>query len=142
MPQPDVLTIAQVTPYGWEERRETNRYVHALSRALAARGHRVVIVAPSTSRKLVRESRALIRAASAGTGKLFGPAGGPPRVLGIGQALPFPPARMGGSVALPIDVSSTLEDLFALDCFDFVHVHEPFAPSAASAALRLSRTLN
>ena len=25
---------------------------------------------------------------------------------------------------------------------DFVHVHEPFAPSAASAALRHSRTLN
>ncbi len=136
------MTIAQVTPYGWEERRETNRYVHALSRALATRGHRVVVVAPSSSRRLVRESRALVRAAAGDPASLFGEPGGLPRVLGIGQSLPFPPARLGGSVALPIDVASTLEDLFALDCFDFVHVHEPFAPSAASAALRLSHTLN
>lgn len=142
VPQVDALTIAQVSPYGWEEQRETNRYVHALSRALAARGHRVVIVAPSSSRKLVKESRALIRAAADDPESIFDRPGGLPRVLGVGQALPFPPAKLGGSVALPIDVNSTLEDLFALDCFDFVHVHEPFAPSASSAALRLSRTLN
>lgn len=136
------LKIAQVTPYTWEERREVNRYVDALSRALAARGHQVVIVAPSLSRKLVKESRSLIAKAANDPAKLFADPGSLPRVLGVGQSLPFPPARLGGTVSLPIDVASTLEDLFELDCFDFVHVHEPFAPSAASAALRHSRTLN
>ncbi|MFY9487373.1 MAG: glycosyltransferase family 4 protein, partial [Solirubrobacterales bacterium] len=139
---PSGYSIAQVTPFGWEEDRETNRYVHQLSRALAVRGHNVVIVAPSLSRKLVRDSRALIRAAADDRDLLFGDNAGMPRVLGIGQSLPFPPAKLGGTVALPIDVSRTLEDLFALDAFDFVHVHEPFAPSASSAALRMSRTLN
>lgn len=136
------LRIAQVTPYTWEEHRETNRYVDSLSRALAARGHQVVVVAPSLSRKLVKQSRALIRKAADDPALLFNAPGALPRVLGVGQSLPFPPARLGGTVSLPIDVASTLEDLFELDAFDFVHVHEPFAPSAASAALRHSRTLN
>lgn len=136
------LRIAQVSPYTWEDNRETNRYVNSLARALAARGHRVVIVAPSLSRRLVKESRALIRSAADDPERLFNKPGGLPRVLGVGQSLPFPPARLGGTMSLPIDVSSTLEDLFELDAFDFVHVHEPFAPSASSAALRLSRTLN
>jgi predicted metal-dependent phosphoesterase TrpH/glycosyltransferase involved in cell wall biosynthesis len=141
MPAPS-FTIAQVTPYAWEDERETNRYVHALSLALAARGHSVAIIAPSNHRKLVKESRSLIRKAASDKSLLFNGEGGVPKVLGVGQSLPFPPAKMGGTVALPIDVSSTLEDLFALDAFDFVHVHEPFAPSAASAALRMSSTLN
>jgi predicted metal-dependent phosphoesterase TrpH/glycosyltransferase involved in cell wall biosynthesis len=60
-------------------------------------------------------------------------------VLAVGQSLP---SRRGGSVSLPVDVSRTIESLLENASFDFVHVHEPFAPSAASAALRHSRALN
>ena len=60
-------------------------------------------------------------------------------VLAVGQSLPF---RRGGSVSLPLDVSRTLEELLDRAELDFVHVHEPFAPSASSAALRHSRALN
>lgn len=139
-PQPK-LRIAQVSPYAIEDERETNRYVLGLSKALAARGHELVIVAPSHSRKLVKDSRAKIKAGSLDA--LFDrrSADGPP-VLGIGAALPFPPAKLGGTAAVPIDVARTLEQLFQIDGFDFVHVHEPFAPSAASTALRMSYTLN
>src|SRR5262245_6434950 len=130
MPEPK-LRIAQVTPYAWEDERETNRYVHALSLALGERGHEVAIVAPSTSRKLVKQSRQLIKQAAKDDSVLFSKPGTPPKVLGVGQSLPFPPAKLGGTTSLPIDVSRTLEELFALDAFDFVHVHEPFAPSAS-----------
>ena len=34
--------------------------------------------------------------------------------------------------SVPIDVSRTIETLLESAPFDFVHVHEPFAPSAAS----------
>src|SRR5262249_48114062 len=44
--------------------------------------------------------------------------------------------------SLPLDVSRTIEELLERAPFDFVHVHEPFAPSASSAALRHSRALN
>ena len=60
-------------------------------------------------------------------------------LIAVGQSLPF---RRGGSVSLPLDVSRTLEDLLGRAELDFVHVHEPFAPSASSAALRHSRALN
>ena len=48
----------------------------------------------------------------------------------------------GRGPSLPVDVTRTLEELFTLVPLDFVHVHEPFAPSTASAALRHSRALN
>ena len=53
--------IAQVTPHPWEDAHEVNAYVGSLASELAERGHRVLIVAPSRSPELVRESRRRIR---------------------------------------------------------------------------------
>ncbi len=132
--------VAQVTPYPWEGRREVNQYVGGLSQALADRGHAVVVVAPSGSRAIVRESRRLIRAAAADPSALLAP--GAVRVLAMGQSLPMGAARRGGTVALPIDVARTIEKLLVNTPLDFVHVHEPFVPSASATALRHSRALN
>jgi glycosyltransferase involved in cell wall biosynthesis len=135
---PDALSIAQVTPWPWEQHHEVNRFVEQLSNELCARGHRVVVVAPSDSRELVREGREKVRRLASDPEALFAEPGCT-SVVAVGQSLPF---RRGGSVSLPLDVSRTLEDLLDHAPFDFVHVHEPFAPSAASAALRHSRALN
>jgi predicted metal-dependent phosphoesterase TrpH/glycosyltransferase involved in cell wall biosynthesis len=132
------FSIAQVTPYGWEQHHEVNRFVERLSDELCARGHRIVVVAPSDNRELIRESRATIKRCADDPECVFsGP--GCAQVLGVGQSLA---ARKAGSVSLPLDVSRTIEDLLDNARFDFVHVHEPFAPSASSAALRHSRALN
>jgi glycosyltransferase involved in cell wall biosynthesis len=131
-------SIAQVTPWPWEQHHEVNRFVEGLSDALCARGHRVAVIAPSDSRELVRESRSKVKALRSDPEALFAEPGCA-SVIGVGQSLPF---RRGGSVSLPLDVSKTLEQLLEHADFDFVHVHEPFAPSAASAALRHSRALN
>src|SRR3954469_19796344 len=132
------FTLAQVTPYPWEQHHEVNEYVERLSDRLCARGHRVLVVAPSESRDLVREGRAKIKSAGSDPDSVFAEEGCA-SVLGVGQSIPF---RRGGSLALPVDVSRTIEDLLDRVDFDFVHVHEPFAPSASSAALRHSRALN
>ena len=134
----DPLRIAQVTPYPWEQHHEVNRFVERLSDELCSRGHSVVVVAPSDSRELVREGRARIEEQSRDQDAVFGEPG-TASLVAVGQSLPF---RRGGSVALPLDVSRTLEDFLERTELDFVHVHEPFAPSAASAALRHSRALN
>jgi predicted metal-dependent phosphoesterase TrpH/glycosyltransferase involved in cell wall biosynthesis len=132
------FSIAQVTPYGWEQHHEVNSFVERLSDELCGRGHRVVVVAPSDNRELIRESRATIKRCAEDPESIFaGP--GCAQVLGVGQSLA---ARRSGPVSLPLDVSRTIEDLLTSARFDFVHVHEPFAPSAASAALRHSRALN
>src|SRR5215472_10851086 len=61
VPAPQRLAIAQVTPFAWEAANEVNDYVARVSDELAARGHRVLIVAPSESPSLVRDSRRAIR---------------------------------------------------------------------------------
>ncbi|HYZ70363.1 MAG TPA: glycosyltransferase, partial [Thermoleophilaceae bacterium] len=135
------FAIAQVSPYAWDAHHEVNRYVERLSDELCARGHRVVVVAPADSRELVRESRELVRRVANDPDGLWAEPGCA-RVVAVGQGLPFPPTRRGSSGSLPLDLSRTLEDLLEGAELDFVHVHEPFAPSASSAALRHSRSLN
>src|SRR5688572_10408158 len=134
----DRFSIAQVTPYAWEEHHEVNRFVERVSDELCSRGHRVVVIAPSESRQLVRESRAAIKRCATDPESVFAE-DGCARVLAVGQSVL---GRKGGSVSLPIDVSRTIESVLERAPFDFVHVHEPFAPSASSAVLRHSRALN
>ena len=132
------MDFAQVTPWPWEHRHEVNRFVERLSDELCSRGHRVVVVAPSDSRELIRDGRATVKAMRSDPEALWADPGCA-SVLAVGQSLPF---RKGGSVSLPLDVSRTLEELLERAELDFLHVHEPFAPSAASAALRHSHALN
>jgi hypothetical protein len=134
----DPLAIAQVSPYPWEDRHEVNTYVGRLSEELAQRGHRVVIVAPSRDEAAVRASRKAIRA-----GDVLG-APGEVRVLAVGEVLPgvVGTATGRGRPAVPIDVARTIEELLLSTALDICHVHEPFAPSVASVALRHSRALN
>jgi predicted metal-dependent phosphoesterase TrpH/glycosyltransferase involved in cell wall biosynthesis len=132
------FSIAQVTPYGWEQHHEVNRFVERLSDELCARGHRIVVVAPSDNRELIRESRATIKRIGHEPDAVFS-APGCANVLGVGQSLA---GRRSGPVSLPLDVARTIEELLVSARFDFVHVHEPFAPSASSVALRHSRALN
>ncbi|MBU3674784.1 MAG: PHP domain-containing protein [Solirubrobacteraceae bacterium] len=134
---PEGFAIAQVTPFAWEQRHEVNEEIAHLSQDLAARGHRVVIVAPSTSAAAVRDGRKLIRQ---GADRLLEQAEGEPVVLAVSESLGGLPWRR--RLNLPSDVTRTLGDLFDETPFDICHVHEPFAPGLSSAALRSSRTLN
>ena len=144
------LSIAQVTPHPWGARHEINEFVAHTSAELAARGHRVVVAAPSESRRAVRESRRVIAAAGERSAALFdgrwegqraGGDGGPP-VLALGSGIPMPRGPRGAAAPMPLDASRALEALLGGVELDVVHVHDPFAPSLASAALRHSHSLN
>jgi predicted metal-dependent phosphoesterase TrpH/glycosyltransferase involved in cell wall biosynthesis len=136
----DSFAIAQVTPHPWGSRHEINEFVSRTSDELARRGHRVLIVAPSDSRTEIRKSRGLIRQAPANPTALL--KGQNPRVLAIGQSIPLPSGPRRRPAPLPVDVSGALERLLGAVPLDLVHVHEPFAPSTGSAALRHSQSLN
>jgi predicted metal-dependent phosphoesterase TrpH/glycosyltransferase involved in cell wall biosynthesis len=135
---PEPFSIAQISPYPWEQHHEVNIYVERLADELCRRGHRVVVIAPSSVRELIREGRDIIADVGDNPDTLFRQPGCA-QLLAIGQSLP---PRRGGAVSLPVDVSKAMEQLLAGAELDFVHVHEPFAPSAASAALRHSHALN
>ncbi len=134
------FAIAQVAPHPIEDANEVGTFAAEVSRELAERGHRVLLLAPSRSPGLVRESRKLIRAARENPEDLFDPEGGV-RVLGVGELL-FNATRRGINPSPPIDIARTIEDVLSVAPLDFVHVHEPWAPSAGSVALRHSRALN
>jgi glycosyltransferase involved in cell wall biosynthesis len=136
----DSLAVAQVTPHPWGKRHEINEFVARTSEELAGRGHRVLIVAPSDSRMAIRESRRLIRQATRDPQTLL--RGENPRVLAIGQSIPLPSGPRRRPAPLPLDISRALERMLAAVPLDLVHVHEPFAPSTGSAALRHSQSLN
>jgi glycosyltransferase involved in cell wall biosynthesis len=129
------LTIAQATPHPVGSGTEVDRFVRRVSDELAARGHRVLIVAPSADGEEVREARAALKHPEA----LFS-GDGAPRVLAVGEVL----AAFGSTrrAAVPVDITRAVEELHAAAALDICHVHEPFAPSVPSAALRHSRSLN
>ena len=148
------FSIAHVTPYPWEaQENEVNAYVERVTRELSERGHRVLVLAPSRSQERVRASRKrAARSTRAGRGRSS--AGRDrrrcsPRDRGRRGARPAEhrtadsePIRRRRAPALPIDVARTVEELLSAVPLDFVHVHEPFAPSTSNAALRHSRSLN
>ena len=160
MAQP--LSIAHVTPYPWEaQENDVNAYVREVAGELSRRGHHVLILAPSRSQEQVRASRRALRAARdpgpahpahpdgvgslrpGGVGSLLeGTDGGEPGVIAVGEVLDVPSGSSRPARALPIDVARTIEELLSAIELDIVHVHEPFAPSTANAALRHSRALN
>jgi glycosyltransferase involved in cell wall biosynthesis len=136
---PAPLAIAHVSPRPWEDQdREVNRQIRGTADALAARGHSVLIVAPARSHEAVRATRQALRS---DPGSLLPAPGEPPRVLAVGEVLPeLKPNRRAASV--PVDVARTIEAMHEAVPLDVCHVHEPFAPSTSSAALRHSRALN
>jgi predicted metal-dependent phosphoesterase TrpH len=156
-----LFSIAHVSPYPWEAEHEVNTYVRRVAGQLSERGHRVLILAPSRSPERVREDRRALRAAREEPGRagslLEGTDTGTPRTIAVGEVLDVQSGARSGTRAggrsgrrragagvgsLPIDVSRTIGELLGAVELDFVHVHEPFPPSASSVALRHSRALN
>jgi hypothetical protein len=138
------FAIAHVTPYPWEaQENEVNAYVQHVSSELSRRGHRVLVLAPSRSQERVRASRRELRAARGRPEALLeGADQGEPRVIAVGEVLDVPGSARRRTSALSIDVARTVEEVLTTVELDFVHVHEPFAPSTSNAALRHSRALN
>jgi glycosyltransferase involved in cell wall biosynthesis len=126
--------IAHVTPFPWEDGHEVNLHVARVADELAARGHAVLIVAPSRSAARVSDTRRAVRRGIA-------PAPGEVEVIAVGEAMGQPLSGRSRAT-LPIDVARTIEQLLDQTALDIVHVHEPWAPSVPSVALRHSRALN
>ena len=133
------LNLVHASPHPYGSGTEIDRFVGGAATELAARGHRVLVVAPSDDGGEVRESRSALRAARDRPESLFAD-DGHVRVLAVGEVLPALSSRR--RTALPVDVTRTIEALHDTVPLDICHVHDPFAPSVASAALRHSRALN
>jgi predicted metal-dependent phosphoesterase TrpH/glycosyltransferase involved in cell wall biosynthesis len=147
VPQRKGLTIAHVTPYPWGPHHEVNSFVADAAMELAARGHDVLVAAPGASRTAARRSAKAIEEAREDPSAVYSKwegerVGGGPPVLSIGAAIPLPAGGRPRPAPVPVDIGRSLEGLLGSVAFDVVHVHDPFAPSVSSAALRHSWSLN
>src|SRR2546423_10505762 len=96
------LNVVQASPYPYGSDTETDRFGPRAAEELAARGHRVLVIAPSPDGAQVRESRAALRTARERPESLFD-AGGAVRALAVGEVLPALTARR--RAALPVDIT-------------------------------------
>lgn len=130
-------TIALVSPLAWPPTGEVTRRIDAEARALAARGHRVSILAPAQGRDLLSQGRRMLAAVRGGDAEAALAAPGEVRIVPLGRAaLPTGSHRRIGG---PLDISTALEDVLSRVPFDVVHVHEPFSPTPVLSALRNAR---
>jgi predicted metal-dependent phosphoesterase TrpH/glycosyltransferase involved in cell wall biosynthesis len=134
------LTIVQVTPHAWSTSHEVNDFVRRSSEELSRRGHRVLIAAPAATRKAARDARKAIEAARHRPASLYGR--DRPRLLELGGRVALPRGPRPRPAPIAVDASRDLEVLLGAAPIDVVHVHEPFAPSLSSTALRHSNSLN
>jgi predicted metal-dependent phosphoesterase TrpH/glycosyltransferase involved in cell wall biosynthesis len=141
VPDPGTLSIAQVTPHPLQSRHEVSEFVTQVSDELARRGHRVLIAAPSDSRAEIRSSRKAIKSVGKRPGSIFS-ADGRPRTLAVGASVSLPRGPRPRAAPVAVDASRDMEALLRSVPLDLVHVHEPFAPSLSSVALRHSFSLN
>src|SRR5437588_6669082 len=104
------FSIAHVTPYPWEAQKNgVNAHVARVAGELSARGHRVLVLAPSRSQERVRAARRALRAARAQPQSLLeGTDRGTPRVISVGEVLDVPSGARRRASALPIDVARTV----------------------------------
>ena len=128
----DPLRVCMVTPFAWSKPHPVNEHVAGAAEELRARGHEVVVLAPSArAADLSAGRKALKRLAKKGT--------------------PLPPfvgarARDPGDAALArsrsrMTARANLSLALSAENFDVVHVHEPGIPSLSYLALRIAETL-
>lgn len=119
------LRICLVTPHAWSVPHDTNEHVAGVARALRARGHTVVVLAPSLrSRELLQGRRALQ------TGELDD-------VVAVSRAVPVSPRS---AVGIPVGVRANVATALRRGDFDVVHGFDPAIPGLSYVALLETRT--
>ena len=119
------LRICLVTPHAWSVPHDTNEHVAGVADALRARGHAVVVLAPSSrSADLLAGRRALQ------TGVLEG-------VVAVSRAVPVTPRS---AVGVPIGVRASVATALGHGDFDVVHGFDPGVPGLSYVALLEAET--
>jgi hypothetical protein len=132
------VRIAHVSPFDPDEPGVVQDHVRAVSSWLAARGHEVVVAAPSGDPAALREGRRRLAALAAGDPDALAGTPGQPLALALGRALPLPGR---GAIAVPAAAAAGAGLLAAHAGLDVVHVHEPGLPVTPYRRARQGRAV-
>ena len=134
------MRVCLVTPYAWDRPSEANDHWSALARALAQRGHEVVILAPARKPALLMEGRRRLRALAQGDASALTPSPGVPLVVAVGLGVPVSTGAAARSVPIPVAVAAGVRLALARGGFDAVDVLDPDQPGPSGVALRETPT--
>ncbi len=119
------LRICLVTPHAWSLPNDTNEHVAGLSDALRARGHTVVVLAPSSRSAELLDGRRALQA-----GRLDG-------VVALSRAVPL---SRRSAVVIPVGVRANVATALRHGDFDVVHGFDPAVPGLSYVALLEAET--
>jgi hypothetical protein len=130
-------SIGLLTPYPWTTPSGVNDQVAALAERLAARGHRVTVIAPSADKQAVRQARRKVQAVLLGERETVFLADEPsPRYFFAGRTYAAVARRSRPVLAAPVDLIANIDVLLEADDLDVLHLYEPFGSGLGWAALR------
>ncbi len=135
------LNICLVCPYALAASHPVAEYVRNEATALAGRGHRVTVLAPSASSRALRSGRERLRALAGGDRTAMQALPGEPLAVAVGPAVPHGKRRRARGAGLPVGASANVALAVGEGGFDIVHAHEPLVPGLATAALAHTRAL-
>ncbi|HEX2589151.1 MAG TPA: glycosyltransferase [Gaiellales bacterium] len=137
----DTLTICLVSPYALAGSHPVAEYVRNEATGLAGRGHRVTVLAPSSSTRSLRSGRERLRALAGGDREAVHALAGEPLAIAVGPAVPHRSRGRGRGAGIPVAASANVALAVGEGVFDIVHAHDPTVPGLATAALRHTRGL-
>jgi predicted metal-dependent phosphoesterase TrpH len=134
------MRVCLVTPYAWDRPSEANDHWSALARALARRGHEVVILAPARKPALLMEGRRRLRALAQGDASALTPSPRVPLVVAVGLGVPVATGAAARSLPIPVAVAAGVRLALVRGRFDAVDVLDPDQPGPSAVALRETPT--
>jgi predicted metal-dependent phosphoesterase TrpH len=111
-------------------------HVRETATALAGRGHRVTVLAPSASTRSLRSGRRRLRALADGDPEALLALPGETLAVAVGPAVQLGTRHRGRGAALPVAAAANVALTVREGGFDIVDAHEPHIPGIGVAAIK------
>jgi predicted metal-dependent phosphoesterase TrpH/glycosyltransferase involved in cell wall biosynthesis len=135
----DALSICLVCPYALNGAHPVAGHVRDVATALAGRGHRVTVLAPSASTQALRSGRRRFRSLASGDGEALLALTGEPLAVAVGPAVPLVQRHRSRGAGIPVASNANVALAVTRGGFDIVDAHEPHVPGISAAAVKHAR---
>jgi predicted metal-dependent phosphoesterase TrpH len=130
--------LCLVCPFALSGAHPVAEHVGGIATALAGRGHRVTVLAPSSSTQALRAGRRRLRQLAGGDAEALTALAGEPLLVAVAPAVPVRQRGRRRGTGLPVAARANVALAVRDGGFDVVHAHEPLLPGMAAAALKYS----
>jgi predicted metal-dependent phosphoesterase TrpH/glycosyltransferase involved in cell wall biosynthesis len=132
------LKLCLASPFALAGTHPVAEHVRGVATALAARGHRVTVLAPSSSTRALRSGRRRLRALDGGDDEALIGLDGEPLQVAVAPAVPLRQRGRRRGAGISVGARANVALAVGEGGFDIVHAFEPILPGVATSALRHS----